>query len=100
MPVYEYYCEGCEERFEAILPMARFDEPTTEPCPGCRLLGTVHRRMPSSILTGVDATLTPNKKTGGQWGQLMDRMKRNLPPSHHKQLDDASSQSGKRMGPS
>ena len=100
MPIYEYHCDACKERFDAILPMARYDEPTTEPCPGCRLTGTVHRRVPSRIQTGVDANVTPNKKTGGQWGQLMDKMKRGLPPSHHEQLDRASSLSGKRMGPS
>jgi putative FmdB family regulatory protein len=100
MPIYEYYCDKCEETFEEILPMAKYDEPTTEPCPGCQLTGTIHRGVPSSIQTGVDANVTPNKKTGGQWGQLVDKMKKGLPPSHHAQFDRASSNTGKRMGPS
>ena len=100
MPIYEYYCDECKGKFDAVLPMARYDEPTTEPCPACAGIGTVHRGVPSRIQTGADAALTPNNKTGGEWGQLMDKMKRNLPPSHHEQLDIASSRSGKRMGPS
>jgi len=99
MPVYEYYCDACDGRFDEVLPMARYDEPTTKPCPGCAGVDTVHRGVPSRIQTGVDATLTPNKATGGQWGELMDRMKQGLPPSHHETIDTASSRTAKRMGP-
>jgi len=32
MPVYEYRCEQCEERFEELLPSSTAPEP---PCPSC-----------------------------------------------------------------
>ena len=99
MPIYEYHCDVCKEKFDAVLPMARYDEPTTEPCPACAATKSVHRGVPSSIQTGVDANMTPNKRTGGQWGQLMDKMKRNLPSDSIDMLDRASTNSGKRMGP-
>ena len=31
MPLYEYYCRRCEQRFELLRPVARMDEPAL--CP-------------------------------------------------------------------
>jgi putative FmdB family regulatory protein len=31
MPLYEYYCRRCEQRFELLRPLARMDDPA--PCP-------------------------------------------------------------------
>lgn len=33
MPVYEYYCDGCQHKYEALRPVSRMDEPA--PCPKC-----------------------------------------------------------------
>jgi putative FmdB family regulatory protein len=33
MPVYEYYCAGCEKRFEALRSMSQMDTPIA--CPRC-----------------------------------------------------------------
>jgi putative FmdB family regulatory protein len=33
MPVYEYYCEHCDRRFEALRPMSQSTAPMT--CPRC-----------------------------------------------------------------
>jgi putative FmdB family regulatory protein len=33
MPVYEYYCEQCQHKYDALRPVSRMDEPTT--CPKC-----------------------------------------------------------------
>lgn len=43
MPLYEYYCRRCEQRFELLRPVARMDEPAL--CPkghggGERVLST------------------------------------------------------------
>ena len=43
MPLYEYYCRRCEQRFELLRPLARMDDPA--PCPkghdgGERVLST------------------------------------------------------------
>jgi hypothetical protein len=43
-----------------------------------------------------DSTLTPDKKTGGQWGELMGKMKRGMPKRYHYNLDRASSHKGSR----
>ena len=31
MPLYEYYCESCERRFELLRPVSRMDDPAV--CP-------------------------------------------------------------------
>ena len=99
MPVYEYYCTECGHEFTEILPMARYDEPCERPCESCLMEG-VKRGVPSTIQTGVDATLTPNKATGGRWGELMDRMQKapGIRKSDADHLQNASSKTGKRMG--
>ncbi len=33
MPLYEYYCEKCDNVFEALCPLAESDQPA--PCPRC-----------------------------------------------------------------
>ncbi len=33
MPVYEYQCQACDKRFEALRPMSQMDAPIA--CPGC-----------------------------------------------------------------
>ena len=43
MPLYEYYCRRCEQRFELLRPVTRMDDPA--PCPkghdgGERMLST------------------------------------------------------------
>lgn len=43
MPIYEYVCLACEERFEQLLPMGAADPA----CPSCRAERV--RRQPSRI---------------------------------------------------
>lgn len=43
MPVYEYYCQSCKQRFELLRPVSRMDDPAA--CPegherGERVLST------------------------------------------------------------
>ena len=33
MPLYEYHCEPCDEKFEVLRAMSRGDDPAT--CPTC-----------------------------------------------------------------
>lgn len=44
MPLYEYRCDGCGRRFEAL--MARIGDPVPA-CPGCGAAGA--RRVPSTF---------------------------------------------------
>ena len=97
MPIYEYQCMECEHEFDSLLPMESRKRPTKEPCPKCNKK-TVGQRI-SKTTMGADMTLTPNKKTGGQWNTLMDKMKSGTPDRYHHGLDKASSRSAGRFGP-
>ena len=44
-----------------------------------------------------DTTMTANKKTGGQWNELMTRMKNYTPDRYHTRLDTATSRTGRRF---
>ena len=33
MPVYEYYCNRCQHKYDSMRPISRRDEPA--PCPNC-----------------------------------------------------------------
>ena len=100
MPTYDYQCNACEHIFDRFSSISARDEPCAEPCGACKS-ETVKRGVPSTIQTGVDATLTANKATGGQWGELMSRMQ--TAPGIRKKdsdhLEVASSRTGKKMGP-
>jgi hypothetical protein len=41
-------------------------------------------------------TLTPDKKTGGDWSEMMGRIKKGLPKRYQKGLDKSTDMSGKR----
>ena len=45
MPLYEYYCQGCDGIFEALRPIARASE--SAPCVVCETVG--ERIMPTSF---------------------------------------------------
>ncbi len=45
MPLYEYYCEECDEVFEALRPLRESEAPA--PCPKCS--GDAERIMPTSF---------------------------------------------------
>lgn len=48
MPLYEYECEECGERFETLVSAGRKDE--TKACPGCGSRETA--RVPSTFSVG------------------------------------------------
>ena len=37
MPIYEYKCKSCNEKFEKILSFSRMKEPLGLPCPNCNV---------------------------------------------------------------
>ena len=49
MPIYEYFCEECGERFERLAPMREADLPT--PCPRCGA-GKTHKQMSAFATLG------------------------------------------------
>lgn len=58
MPLYEYHCQECGERFEKLLRMS--DDPKAVRCPACT--SAIVERLLSSFATG------GNKQSGGGSG--------------------------------
>ena len=95
MPTYDYRCNACEHVFEAFHLMTEDDPPSKEPCPECgKRKVTKAVSMPAGI--GSDATLTADKKTGGDWSEMMGRIKKGLPKKYHAGIDKSTSRTGKR----
>jgi len=95
MPSYGFRCEKCEHRFDEFLSMNERDAPLTKACPKCKKKKVVREFDNYTQNIGSDATLNANKATGGQWNELMGRMKKGVAKRYHKNLDIASSQTGK-----
>ena len=99
MPTYDYQCEACNHRFDQFQHIAGRDKPCDEPCPECNE-AKVRRGWFNAPVGGVDATLTPDKATGGDWSELMKKMK-NSPVMNREgkaNLDTATNRSGARYG--
>ncbi len=89
-------CGACDETWEDFQMVSGRDKPCKKPCPHCKKK-KVKRTLPTEFpQMGVDQTLTANKKTGGQWNELMNKVKDYTPERFHGKLDKSSSQSGKR----
>lgn len=99
MPMYDYQCEACNHQFDRFELIATRDEPCDRPCPDCNET-KVRRGWFNAPVGGVDANLTPDKATGGQWSELMKQMKNSpvLNRDGKANLDQASTKSGVRYG--
>lgn len=96
MPVYGFICNKCDHKFDEYLKMDEREEPLKKPCPKCKKKKSIRREYDGfSQSIGSDATLTPNKATGGQWNEMMGRMKKGLAKRFHKNLDQASANTGR-----
>jgi putative FmdB family regulatory protein len=96
MPTYQFSCTKCNHTFDQYLKIEERDNPTKSACPNCKKKKSVVRdynNFTQSI--GSDTNVTPNKVTGGRWNELMGRMKKGLAKRHHKNLDDATSRTGR-----
>jgi len=93
MPNYEFNCEECGFVFCRLLEIDNRNQPLNESCEkcGCNKIS----RNYSAIGIFSDNTCNANKKTGGQWNELMSKMKSKLPKRYHENLDTASSRSGR-----
>lgn len=95
MPTYDYRCEGCEKIWDVYQTISKRDVPCAEKCPHCGEKKVV-RHIGEFPSTAADSNLTANKKTGGQWNDLMQKMKSYTPDRFHSKLDQSSSQTGRR----
>lgn len=96
MPNYSYMCESCEEKWDCILSINERETPTKTPCPHCKKKKVIRDWSESNLALGADATLTPNKATGGRWNELMSKMKSSMPKRYARKLDSPNNMSGKR----
>ena len=96
MPVYGFICGKCNHSFDEVLRIDDREIPLNKPCPSCKKKKSVRRQYDGFTQSvSSDATLTPNKATGGKWNELMGRMKKKLSKRYHKNLDQASSNTGR-----
>jgi putative FmdB family regulatory protein len=63
MPVYEYRCEQCQERFEEYLPTS------TAPAPTCPQCGTAD---PTRLLSGISTRWMPGDVAWDRVGRSWD----------------------------
>lgn len=95
MPNYGFICEQCTHSFEKLLSISDREIPLKEPCPNCgeskiiKDYGSMRQSLSS------DSNLNPNTATGGQWNELMSRMKSGISKRHHENLDQATSRTGR-----
>jgi putative FmdB family regulatory protein len=95
MPVYQFACTKCNHVFDQYLKIEERELPTKDKCPNCKKKGVQRDYNNFSQTIGSDATLTPDRATGGRWNELMGRMKKGLSKRHHKNLDEATARTGK-----
>ena len=95
MPTYDYRCEKCESVWDSFELVSNRDKPCKENCPECGEKKVV-RHIGAFPNMATDTNLTANKKTGGQWNDLMQKVKSYTPDRYHDKLDKAGSQTGTR----
>lgn len=87
MPLYDYRCEKCDMLWEENLSMSERDAPCNKKCPHCNKKGGVKKHVGGFPSVGVDATMTADKKTGGRWGEIMNKIKDGTPTRYHDNLN-------------
>ncbi len=95
MPTYSFNCKSCDKNWDTFLTMENRDNPTKEKCPHCLKKSVERCWMGGSMSIQSDTTLTPNKATGGQWNELMAKMKSGLPGRYARKLDTVNNMSGR-----
>ena len=95
MPTYNYSCSNCNKLWEEMHTIAERESPCSKPCPHCRkkkVFKTMEGCLPG---LGADATLTPDKASGGRWSEVISRIKSKVPKRLHKNVE-GSGGSGQR----
>ena len=87
MPMYDYKCNECSHLWEENLTMSNRDLPCSNPCPNCGKTDCVVKHVGGFPTLATDSTLTADKKTGGRWSEIMERVKNSVPKSYHDNLN-------------
>ncbi len=90
MPIYEYTCKQCNHVHDSMRSIDSRDEPIE--CPECASMEC--SRNITGAMGAVDTTLTADKATGGQFSEIVDRMKRGTPKQYHETLDRSVNRDG------
>jgi len=96
MPTYDYNCKKCSNIFEEYRTVDERLAPLKAPCPKCGEIGCIQKTVGSFPGIGVDLTLTADKKTNGQWSELMTKVKESVPERMRGKLDKGSNMRGHR----
>jgi putative FmdB family regulatory protein len=96
MPTYPYRCEKCDDTFDLYLKIDERDNPLNENCAKCGCKSIVRDYTTFKQPIASDTNMTPDKKTQGQWSQLMNRMKKGIPKRFHSTLDGSTDRSGRK----
>jgi len=67
--------------------MAEREAPVSLPCPHCgkkKVFKTMEGCLPG---LGADATLTPDKASGGRWKEVIEKVKAGVPKRLHKNVE-------------
>ena len=87
MPTYNYSCKSCNKLWEETHSMAEREAPVSLPCPHCgkkKVFKTMEGCLPG---LGADATLTPDKASGGRWKEVIEKVKAGVPKRLHKNVE-------------
>ena len=95
MPSYDYRCEACGKIWDLFTTVSNRDKACKQKCPYCGEKKVI-RHIGEFPSMATDSTLNANTKTGGQWNDLMHKMKSYTPDRFHDKLDKSTSQTGKR----
>ena len=96
MPTYDYNCEKCSNIFEEYRIVDERNVPLKKPCPHCGEIGGIQKSVGGFPGIGVDFTLTPDKKTGGRFSEIMKRVKKSVPERMRGNLDSSTNMHGHR----
>ena len=87
MPTYNYSCNACNKLWEETHTIAERESPCSLPCPHCKkkkVFKTMEGCLPG---LGADATLTPDKASGGRWKHVVEKIKAGTPKRLHKNIE-------------
>ncbi len=76
MPTYTYVCKKCNYEFERIVPIAKMNEPISDPCPNedCGTLGEVIKTIQGKF-SSPEKDLRPPKALGEYMKRIKDNTK-------------------------
>lgn len=73
MPIYQFECGQCGHRFETLKPIRDMNTPLSEPCPECKEVGHVHRKV-FNAQPWIDAHKIGIKKHDAGFTEVLSRI--------------------------